>query len=180
MAFSLLIASSGCLSRYPSGTDGVDECLVVLLVLVGVTLGEGHERAVEGVATAQVRGDGDTVARPRVGTGQRGAAQLAEGPHAGRHHRLGFGDALPVPQLPYVEVTSATVDPLDPLPAEEDVTGGLHEPLTGDHALALRSVGAGAGEGRQHRLVGLLRLHEQRILVVPAEQEHDPAAGAHA
>src|ERR1044072_8205364 len=153
MAFSLLIASSGRLSRYPSRTDGVDECLVVLLVLVGVALGEGHERSVEGVAPAQVRGDGDPVARPRVCAGQRGTAQLAEGPHSGRHHRLGFGDALPVPQLPYVELSSPPVDPLYPLPAEEDVTGGLHEPLAGDHALALRTVGAGAREGRQHRLI---------------------------
>lgn len=136
----MLASMSGGFGLDASRADGVDERPVVLLVLVRVRLGERHERPVEDVAPAQIGGDGDPVARPRVRAGQRGTAQLAEGAHTGRHHELGFGDPLPVPQLPYVEVPSAAVDAVGPLPAQEDVTGGLHEPLARDHPLALGPV----------------------------------------
>ena len=45
--------------------------------------------------------------------------------------------AFPVPQLPDVEVTDLAVESRDALPAEEDVAGGLHQPLTSDDPLAI-------------------------------------------
>jgi hypothetical protein len=69
---------SGRFGRDPSGADGLDQGLVVLLVLVRVQLGERRQRAVEDVAAAQVRGDRDPVPGPGVGAGQRGTAQLED------------------------------------------------------------------------------------------------------
>ena len=55
----------------PPGSDRLDELLVVLLVLVGVALGEVGDRPVERVAVAQVLGDRDRVPGPGVGPRQR-------------------------------------------------------------------------------------------------------------
>ena len=52
-------------------------------------------------------------------------------------HRLDVGRALPVPQLAHVEVAALAVEPVDALPAEEDVAGRLHQPLALDDALAV-------------------------------------------
>ncbi len=113
-----------------------------------------------------------------MGTGQGGAAQPPEQTHPLRRQVLGHHDALPVAQLADVEVPAAAVDTGGALPAEEDVAGGLHQPLPGDDPLALGAEPGGPCVGREHRLVGLLGLEEQRVLVVLAEQQHDPAAGA--
>ena len=58
---------------------------------------------------------------------------------------------------------------LDPLPAQEDVAGCLHQPLARDHPLAHVGVFAGADEGGQDGLLCLLDLQEQRIGLVAAE-----------
>src|ERR671931_2535095 len=65
-------------------------------------------------------------------------------------------------------------------PAEEDVAGGLHEPLSGDDALAVIRELAGPEEGLEPRGLGFLDLQEKRILVVAAQQQGDPRAGADA
>jgi hypothetical protein len=58
----------------PSGSDRLDEGLMVQLVLVGIALGEVSDRPVEAVAATQVGGDRDGVA------GARGEAdQSSEG-----------------------------------------------------------------------------------------------------
>ena len=72
------------------------------------------------------------------------------------------------------------VDAVGPDPAEHDVAGRLHEPLTLDDPLAVVGVLALAQEGLQHRRLGLLGLQEQRVAVVVAEHQHDPGAGADA
>ena len=56
---------------------GLDEGVVVAFVLVGVGLGELGEGLVEGVAAAEVGGDGDAVAGAGVGPGQGPAAEAA-------------------------------------------------------------------------------------------------------
>ncbi len=72
---------------------------------------------------------------------------------------------LPVPELADVEVAGLPVEPgLGPLPAQEDVAGGLHEPLAGHDPLALVGVLAGAHVPAEHRLRGLLDLEEQRVV----------------
>ena len=63
------------------------------------------------------------------------------------------------------------------MPAEEDVAGGLHEPLPGDHPLAVVGVLARPGEVLEHGRPGLLHLQEQRVRAVAAEHQDDPAAG---
>ena len=66
----------------PAGAHGVDQGLVVALVLVGVGGGEVGDGPVEGVAVAQVGGDGDPVAGAGVGAGQGRSAD----PGVERHH----------------------------------------------------------------------------------------------
>ena len=65
-----------------------------------------------------------------------------------------------------------------PVPAEENVAGGLHQALPGDDALAAVGVLALADEAFQHRFLGFLRLQEQRVLVVSSEHQQNPGAGA--
>jgi hypothetical protein len=114
--------------------------------------------------------------RPRQGP----PAHLGVHPHPARHHRLGGQRVLPVAQLADVEVAGAAVRTGGPLPAEEDVAGRLGQPLPGHHPLPLVRELAGPGEPAQHRLLRFLHLQEQRVLRIPAEQQDDPAAGAHA
>src|SRR5271165_1993947 len=94
--------------------------------------------------------------------------------------RVDVRAALPVLELAYVVIASDAVEPPDVLPAQEDVGGRLHQPLTRDHALAVVRVGTGPEETFEHRRLCLLDLQEQRIIMVPAEQQHDVAAGADA
>ena len=61
-------------------------------------------------------------------------------------------------------------------PAEQDVAGGLHEPLALDHPLAVVAELARPGVALEHRGVGLLDLQEQRVLAVTAHHQHHPAA----
>ena len=70
--------------------------------------------------------------------------------------------------------------PVDAVPAEHDVAGGLHQALAFDHALAVVCVLALAQERLEHRGLCLLELQEQRIVVVAADHQHDPRAGADA
>ena len=65
-------------------------------------------------------------------------------------------------------------------PAEEDVARRLHQPLALDDALAVVRVLALAEVRLEHRRLRLLDLEEERVVVVPAEQQDDPAAGADA
>ena len=98
-----------------------------------------------------------------------------------RSHPLDLDRALPVAQLADVEVALLAVDPGDALPAEEDVAGRLHQPLArrpparpGCRTRRVPTCGSST-DG-----LGLLGLEEQRVVVVPAEQQHDPAPGADA
>ena len=100
--------------------------------------------------------------------------------HRACGHRVDVGRALPVAQLAQVEVAGLSVESGDALPAEEDVAGCLHQPLAGHHPLPVVGVLALADEALQDRRLGLLRLQEQRVLAVAAEQQQDPGTGADA
>ena len=116
-----------------------------------------------------------------MGAGECPAARL---PVRGRARGDGCLDgerALPVLELADVEVAWLPVEAgADVLPAEEDVAGRLHQALAGDDPLAAVRVLALADESLQHRRLRLLDLQEQRVLLVDAEEEHDPGAGADA
>src|SRR5262245_45583690 len=145
--------------RYPTTVHGGPEGLVVPLVLIRVGLGEGGEGVVEGRALAQVRRDGDAVARAGVGQGERLAADPRVGHRAVGHHPVRIDRALPVPQLADVEVAPLPiVVAVDPLPAEQDVAHRLHDPLAGDDPLALVGEGALAQEAFEDRRLRLLHL----------------------
>ena len=75
---------------------------------------------------------------------------------------------LHVTELAHVEVL-----PLHGRPAEEQVAGGLHEPLAGHHAATVVGVGAASGVGLEHRGLRLLHLEEQRVEGGTSLQEHD-------
>ena len=67
---------------------------------------------------------------------ERAWARASVQPHTRRRRPCTCGDhgldrprALPVAQLPDVEVALLAVEPVGPLPAEEDVAGGLHQAL---------------------------------------------------
>ena len=66
------------------------------------------------------------------------------------------------------------------MPAEEDVAGGLHQPLADDDPLARVAVLAARLEPLQHRGLGLLRLQDERVVDVATDEQDDPAAGADA
>jgi hypothetical protein len=169
------------LGGYPPGFHRVDQGLIVTLVLVGVSGGEPRDGLVEDVRAAQVGRDGDPVAGPRVRPGQRPAAQRAVHLQPFRAKQGDLDGEFPVPQLPDVEVPGPPVQAcLGALPAQEDVGRRLHQPLAGDHSLALVGILAGADEPAEHRRLCLLDLQEQRISFVPAEHQDDPAAGADA
>ena len=57
-------------------------------------------------------------------------------------------------------------------PAEERVTGRLHDPLAADNALTFLLVLALARVGGENRLLGLLELEEERILIAVTHQQH--------
>src|SRR5215470_17486670 len=87
----------------PAAGDRLGEGGVVALVLVGVCLGELHDRPVEGVGGAEVRRDGDPVAGTGVRAGQRPAAdRRVQREPLGRHPGE-IDRALAVPELAEVE-----------------------------------------------------------------------------
>ncbi len=106
-------------------------------VHVGVGLGEGRHDLRELLVLAEVGRDGDAVAgagvRPRQGPG----ADLAVEAEVLGGHVLDGDRALPVVQLPDVEVADRSVEAHVALPAEEHVAGRLHDPLAGDDPHAL-------------------------------------------
>src|SRR4051794_4171703 len=121
----------------PSRVDGLHECRVVTLVLVGVRGGEVGDGPVECVAFAEVRADGDPIAPPGVGPCERRPADLRVVDRAEAAKALDVGRPLPVVELADVVVAGAAVETRDPLPAQEDVAGPLHESLTDHHPLAV-------------------------------------------
>src|SRR5215213_918212 len=170
------------LSLKSAGSHAFTEPGVVALVLIGVQLGVGRHGVRKGVVLTEVRGDRHRIARASVGPSQGPAAQLAVGGHAGRHHPLDRGGTLHVLELADVEVPVLAVDPLGSLPPEEDVAGGLHEPLPRDDPLPLVAGRLTLHHRRrdmrlQHRGPGLLHLQQQRIVLVPTLEQCDPAAG---
>src|SRR6516164_8636656 len=155
----------------PPGLDRADERLVVLLVLIRVRLREVGDRLLERVAQAQVLGHGDRVPGPGVRTRQRPTAHPGVEREPERHHPLDQRGALHVAELPPVEVAlHVQAD----RPAEVDIAGSLHDPLSLHHPLAVLPVPAPAHVGLQHRRRGLLDLKEQRVLrIAPLEQDDE-------
>ena len=104
-----LTGCPGCLGCFgcrlhPTPGHRVVQRLVVGLVLVGVTLGEGSDRPVEGVATAEVGRDRDPVARPCVGAGERPAAEATVGRQPRREQQRDVDCSLAIGRLAYVVV----------------------------------------------------------------------------
>ena len=95
-------------------------------------------------------------------------------------HRSDVRRGLPVPELADVEVACHPVQPRNPVPAEHDVARRLHQALALDDPLAAVRELAASEERLEHRALCLLQLQEQRVLVIPAEQQRDPGARADA
>src|SRR5918996_4844740 len=109
--------------------------------------------------------------------GERRAAEPRVQRHSVRRHGLDLGGALAVPELPDVEVAPPAIDPrLVGEPAEQDVAGCLHEPLTLYDAPALVFVATSARERREYRWPGLLHLEEERVVRIAPEHQDDPTA----
>ena len=86
------------------------------------------------------------------------------------------GQKLPVAQLADVVLALDTVDAGRTLPAEEDVAGGLHQVLAGNHAMPLVVVLAAAAMVGQHRRLRVLGLQEQRLLTAPWPHSKGPGS----
>src|SRR5665213_2828249 len=108
---------------------GLDQGLMIGSVLLGIGLGETSDGRVEGRSRSQVGGDGDAIARARMGPSQGPTAQLAVDAHAAWLHGGDVDRALVVPELADVEVPGYAVDAVDGHPTEQDVTGRLHQAL---------------------------------------------------
>ena len=127
------------------------------------------------VGVAEVGRDRDRVTGAGVGVGQGPAAHPGVEGQPGRVHGLHDRGGFHVAELAPV-VEAVVLDAFGP--AQENVGGGLHQPLPLDHPLA------GGVELRfremilQHRPGGLLDLQEQRVAGVAALQQHHPGPGA--
>src|SRR4051794_14756619 len=109
-------------------------------------------------------------------SGERPAADSCVEGETGRAHRLNDGGALHVAKLTPVEV-AACVRSLRP--AEVDVAGALHHPLSLHHTLAVLLEPALRQVALQHRRCRLLDLQEQGIAIVAALEKDDERTGAH-
>ena len=88
--------------------------------------------------------------------------------------------ALPVPQLPDVEVADCPSSPVTRCqPRKMSLAACIRRWPATTRCPWLRVL-ALAEEPLQHRLLGLLGLQEQRVAAVAAEHQHDPGAGADA
>src|SRR5215212_5273345 len=134
----------------PARVYGLSKGLVVALVLVGVGSGEVGDGPVEGVAVAEVGGDGYSVARAGVGAGEGRRTDPCVQCHHRGAHGVDVRRSLPIAQLADVEIPGLPVDAGQSLPTEEDVAGGLHQALPGDDALAAVGVLAVADEPFQY------------------------------
>ena len=110
-----------------------------------------------------------SVSRDALRDGHRGRRSGRVQVHAGMDHLLEREGELPVPELADVVVAINPIGTGGALPAEEDVTAGLHEVLAGHHAVALVVVHA--------RGLSLLGLQEQRLEAVSGTHEQHPGAG---
>ena len=148
--------------------DGALELLEVALVLIRVGLGEVAHRAIEGIPLAEIGGDRDPVAGAGVGPCQGPSAEL---PRRAPSSRGSSARSRPSPCRPRAGARrsrgSLAVRIRSRQPAEEDVTGGLHQPLALDHASALLLEPALAGEALEHRRLRLLHLQEERVAPSP-------------
>src|SRR3954452_1957214 len=170
--------TSHALRRFePPVADRLHELVVVLLIAVGITLGEVGDRPLELVALAEIRGDRDRISRARVRACERPRAR----PPVERQLRdavgLHLGGALHVAELPPVEVPR-DVESLRP--AEEDVARRLHHPLTLDDSLSVVTVATLRQVILQDRRRRLLDLEEQGVLLVTPLEQHDERACPHA
>src|SRR6188472_3294582 len=117
---------------------------------------------------------------------QRPAAQRGVDLHALDVESLDLCGALAVPELPNVELTFVYAakplahQPRARQPAEEDVACRLHELLSFDDPPALVTEALVTGIGFEHRRPCLFHLEEEWVLLVPPQQQHDPAPGAYA
>src|SRR5262245_5611142 len=150
---------------------------VVALVLVCVGLRKSGDRCLEGMSLAEIGGDRDRVAGAGVRFCERPTAEPRILLQVGRRHGLDLRAALRIPELPYVEVTRNALGVRLADPAEEDVARGLDQPLALDDPLSVVGVCALAEVRLQDRACGLFRLHEERVVAIAAEHQHDPGSG---
>jgi hypothetical protein len=97
-----------------------------------------------------------------------------------RVHQLDLHRALGVPELPDVEVPCFPVDRDDSLPPEHDVGRRLHHPLPFHYAPSMLAVLALPEERFEDGSLRFLELEEERVVLVAAQHQQDPGAGAHA
>ena len=107
---------------------------MIALVLVSVVLRELGQGLIERIAGAQVTGDGDRVTRTGVRPREGPATQARVASQVGGTHALDIGRALPIPELPAVEVVPRLGGVC---PTQEDVAGRLHQALTLDDTASL-------------------------------------------
>src|SRR5258708_33786635 len=103
--------------RDPFVVDRFREGRVVLLVLVGVGLGERHHGAIEAVALAEVGANRDAVARACVTPSQSPAAKPSPYLQGGHRKNGEVGRPLPVAELADVIIAFLAVRLTYPVPA---------------------------------------------------------------
>ena len=146
-------------------------------VLIGVCVREVRDRLAESASAPEVSGDREPIARAGVGTREDRAADFGVCGHPCRRHHLHHGRALLIPELAHVEVPFLTIRPLRRHPAEEDVAGGLSQPLTLDDALTLLGILRRRRVGLEHRRLRFLDLQEEGVTLIAADEKRYPRPG---
>ncbi len=115
-----------------------------------------------------------------MGAREDPAADLRVHAHRAGRHRVELGGSLLIPELAHVEVALLRVRADGGEPAEHDVAARLGQALPLDHPLSLvRELGR-RGVWLEHGRLRLLDLEEERVLLVAADEQGDPGAGADA
>ena len=116
----------------------------------------------------------------RVGPRQRPTAQLAVSLHPSRNHRLDLCGALPVPELPQVEVPRAPSNPRTRTQPRKMSLAVCISRWPTTTRCAQFAYSLAPDELLQHRRACLLGLQEQRVIRVVAQQQRDVGAGSDA
>lgn len=152
---------------------GLLEAFEVAVILFGIGFRILEQRIGQRIAFADITADLRSVpGRFGVRTGEGAATDSTVGGKRFVVEGFQFGGDFHVAQLTHVKMATVGAGG----PAEEQITGGLHQPLAIDHALTVMPhARLGLHVIGEHRPPCFLELQEQRELLLVSQQRHQAA-----